>query len=87
MSVKRTTSIHNEVNQFFRLVNRTVHLCLDFYGERINIWGLYNNYITLSCLYAKFHWLISHVPLSFQPSLVNVRRLRDSRRDTAVPGE
>ena len=25
--------------------------------------GLLNNYVTLSCLYAKFRWLISHVNL------------------------
>ena len=42
--------------------------------------GLYNNYGTLSCLYVKFHWLISHVQLSFQPLSVNVlHRLMDSR--------
>ena len=32
-----------------------------------SIWSLCNNYVTLSCLYAKFHWLISHVQLRFQP--------------------
>ena len=29
--------------------------------------GLFNNRVTLSSLYAKFRWLISHVQLSFQP--------------------
>ena len=28
---------------------------------------LLNNYVTLSFLYVKFRWLISHVQLSFQP--------------------
>ena len=31
--------------------------------------GLFNDYVTLSCLCAKFHWLISHVQLSFQPGI------------------
>ena len=49
-------------------------------------WGLFYNYMTLSCLYPKFRWLISHDRLSFQPLLVNVfRRLSDSRGDMAVP--
>ena len=30
--------------------------------------GLFNNYVMLSCLYAKFHWLISHVQLKFPDS-------------------
>ena len=45
-------------------------------------WGgsFFNNSVTLSCLYAKFHWLISHVQLSFQPLSVNVLyRLADTR--------
>ena len=37
-----------------------------------NIKGLVNNYVTLSCLYAKFHWFIFHVQLSFQPLPVKV---------------
>ena len=43
--------------------------------------------MTLSCLYPKVCWLISHDQLSFhQPLLVNVlRRLSDSRGDMAVP--
>ena len=48
--------------------------------------GLFNNYITLSCFYAKFCWLISRVQLSFQPLSVNfIRRLTDSIGDTAAP--
>ena len=35
--------------------------------------GLFNNYVTLSCLYATFHWSISHVQLSFQP-LLNINK-------------
>ena len=31
------------------------------------IWGVFNIYGMLSCLYAKFLWLTSHVQLSFQP--------------------
>ena len=47
--------------------------------------GLLTNWVPLSCLYAKFRWLISHVQLSFQPLSVNVlRRLKDSRGDMAV---
>ena len=38
--------------------------------------GLLNNYVTL---YAKFHWLVSHIQLSFQPSTYSA-----DRRDTAV---
>ena len=49
--------------------------------------GLFNSYVTLSRLYAKFHWLISHVQLSFQPLSVTVLpRVTDSLGDTAVPG-
>ena len=41
--------------------------------------GLVNDYVMLSCLYAKFRWLISHVQLSFQPQSVKVlRRLTES---------
>ena len=41
--------------------------------------SLFNNYVTLGCLYAKFRWLIFHVQLSFQPLSVNVfRHLRDT---------
>ena len=36
-------------------------------------------YVTISCLYVKFRWLISHVQRSFQPLSVNVlHRLTDS---------
>ena len=41
--------------------------------------GLFNNYLTLSCLYAQFRWLISHVQIRFQPLFVNVlHRLTDA---------
>ena len=52
--------------------------------DLISDWSFFNNYAMLSCLYEKFGWL-SYVQLSTQPILVNVlRRLADSRRDTAV---
>ena len=38
--------------------------------------GLCNNYVTLSCLYAKFRWLITRVKLSFQSLSLNVLRRR-----------
>ena len=39
----------------------------------------------LSCLYAKFRWLIFHVQLSlYLPSFNVLRPLTDSRGDTAV---
>ena len=38
--------------------------------------GLFNNYITLSCSYAIFRWLISHVQLSYQTLLINVPQPR-----------
>ena len=41
---------------------------------------LFNKYVTLSCLYAKFRWLISHVQLSFQPLS---GRMADNRGKTA----
>ena len=34
--------------------------------------GLFNNYVKVSCLYAKFPWLISHDQVSFQSQSVNV---------------
>ena len=37
---------------------------------------------TLSCLYAKFRWLISHVLLSFQPLSVNVL---PHKSDSGIP--
>ena len=43
--------------------------------------GLFNNYVTLSCLYANFHWLIPDVQLSLQPLSVNVlHQLTDNTR-------
>ena len=46
--------------------------------------GFLNKQSTWSCLYVKFRWLIFYVQLSFQPISL-LRRLRDSRGDTAVP--
>ena len=49
--------------------------------------GLFSNYVTLSCLYGRFRWVISHVQLSYQSSSVNVlRRLTDSRGDMVPEG-
>ena len=46
---------------------------------------LFNYYVTLSCLYATFHWLIYRVQLSVQPLSTNVLRLTDSRGDSTMP--
>ena len=52
----------------------------------IRFYGLLDNYVTQSCLYAIFRWLISHVQLSFQSPSVNVRRQwTDIRGDTVMP--
>ena len=55
--------IDQEEYYFYFLRDKPYYLIIIQYCK-----GLFNNYVTLSCLYAKFRWLIFHVQLSFQLS-------------------
>ena len=72
---------HNKFNLFFVYrgkkileINTSRSIKHDVIKQKTKIIkkGLFNNYVTLSCLYAKFRWLISRVQLSPQPLSVNV---------------
>ena len=50
--------------------------------------GLFNGHVTLSCLYGKFHWLISRVYLSFQPHQLTYStdwRIAEATRADLIP--